>query len=377
MFSTLKSCMITVLATGLMCLANALPANAQNNFYMTMPDVTANGGVTVTVPVSLTNAEGIFSMQIEVFLPDGIDIVGIERTERTIDATSCDIAANDQYTADNQRYRRILINNLYPTDGSAIEAGEGEIFKITFQLPEGEAIYPIQLKNIQFFNPPTYALNYIEDVTANITAADYYFTFPDDIQANCGEDFIVPLNLHNAGGIYSIQIDLMMPDGIEFVDATLGERVNAEFFNYGSEDKYTDDGQRYRRVIFANLISTNSTLTGNEGTVVNYKLRVLPSHTQNVYTLRVSNLQYFNPPTYQINYIDDAEGIVTVDQTSLIGDVNHDGNVNITDVTILIGMVLNDNLEAGCEICSDVNPDGKINITDVTLLIDIVLNSAK
>lgn len=46
------------------------------------------------------------------------------------------------------------------------------------------------------------------------------------------------------------------------------------------------------------------------------------------------------------------------------GDLNHDGIVNITDVTILINAVLGDN--EVCPLCADFNGDGVINITDVT-----------
>lgn len=53
------------------------------------------------------------------------------------------------------------------------------------------------------------------------------------------------------------------------------------------------------------------------------------------------------------------------------GDVNHDGSVNITDVTELINRLLFGT--GGCEICCDVNADGAINITDVTELINILL----
>ena len=55
------------------------------------------------------------------------------------------------------------------------------------------------------------------------------------------------------------------------------------------------------------------------------------------------------------------------------GDVNGDGAVNITDVTQLISMVLNDQVN-GNE-AADINNDGSVNISDVTLLITMVLNS--
>lgn len=55
-----------------------------------------------------------------------------------------------------------------------------------------------------------------------------------------------------------------------------------------------------------------------------------------------------------------------------VGDVNHDGAVNIADVTRLIDYLLGiQNVE--CTVCADVKADGAINIADVTSLIDLLL----
>ena len=56
----------------------------------------------------------------------------------------------------------------------------------------------------------------------------------------------------------------------------------------------------------------------------------------------------------------------------LMGDVNHDGEVNIADVTLLIDYLL-DNAEGLCLTCADVNADGEIDVADVTTLIDMML----
>ena len=56
-----------------------------------------------------------------------------------------------------------------------------------------------------------------------------------------------------------------------------------------------------------------------------------------------------------------------------MGDVNHDGSVNIADVTTLIDYLLSDASAAPAE--ADVNEDGSINIADVTALIDILLSA--
>ena len=57
------------------------------------------------------------------------------------------------------------------------------------------------------------------------------------------------------------------------------------------------------------------------------------------------------------------------------GDVNGDGQVNITDVTLLISAVLSSDYSAIIEQAADMNGDGAVNITDVTLLISNVMGN--
>ena len=55
-----------------------------------------------------------------------------------------------------------------------------------------------------------------------------------------------------------------------------------------------------------------------------------------------------------------------------MGDVNHDGEVDIADVTRLIDYLLH--LDAVvCPVCADVHADGELDIADVTALIDLLL----
>ena len=55
-----------------------------------------------------------------------------------------------------------------------------------------------------------------------------------------------------------------------------------------------------------------------------------------------------------------------------VGDVNHDQEVNIADVTTLIDYLLG-SATFVCDTCADVYVDGEINIADVTTLIDRLL----
>ena len=57
-----------------------------------------------------------------------------------------------------------------------------------------------------------------------------------------------------------------------------------------------------------------------------------------------------------------------------LGDVNHDRQINVTDVTTLIAMILQSNNSLGCPICGDMTGEGTLNVTDVTTLIAKILN---
>lgn len=57
-----------------------------------------------------------------------------------------------------------------------------------------------------------------------------------------------------------------------------------------------------------------------------------------------------------------------------VGDVDDDGNVNISDVTALIDYLLTENASVINVAAADVDLDGKVNINDVTVLIDFLLS---
>ena len=104
--------------------------------------------------------------------------------------------------------------------------------------------------------------------------------------------------------------------------------------------------------------------------------------TARAYTVRdlASGGSFF----YQVkaHYIDGAESdwsetelvtLVAGEHIYESGDVDHDGLINIADVTCLINYLLTG--RGACETCADVNEDSSINIADVTALINMLLTS--
>ena len=68
--------------------------------------------------------------------------------------------------------------------------------------------------------------------------------------------------------------------------------------------------------------------------------------------------------------------VVEYQPVVVLGDVNEDGNINITDVNLLIAYVLGSNVTPFNAANANMNQDNEINVSDVTQLINKVLNSA-
>ena len=83
----------------------------------------------------------------------------------------------------------------------------------------------------------------------------------------------------------------------------------------------------------------------------------------------IATKEYWNPSEEAT-----AEYVIEIPVVHTPGDVNHDGLVNIKDVTDLIDYLLDNSLEV-CLTCSDVKANGIINIEDVTTLIDMMLEN--
>ena len=56
--------------------------------------------------------------------------------------------------------------------------------------------------------------------------------------------------------------------------------------------------------------------------------------------------------------------------SSLLGDLNDDGLVNVLDVVVLVNIVLG---QGGQDPAGDLNNDSLINVLDVVILVNIIL----
>ena len=204
---------------------------------------------------------------------------------------------------------------------------------------------------------------YVEDVfTMQITTVSGSYgsgnlTVGSDQTAPVGHNF-------NAGNTYTW-----------LVTASSGEKITIT-----STDSYFSPDMALIQV-YAGDVNELNTLKANEEGDANYRL--ITGITDKYYT--VKDLAEGGSFYYKVkaNYTDgtqsrwsNAQKITLFENGHAFqpGDVNHDGNVAISDVSFIIDYLLGQD-NGACVICGDLSGDGVIGISDVSLLIDILLNA--
>ena len=204
---------------------------------------------------------------------------------------------------------------------------------------------------------------------------------------NCGGTITVKFNARSYGSDASSVIVSCgeVADTLELTAENADYTVVLTGVNVVEAQNVTFSCTTTRKRIYLNsvtIISGDATVARTVTEAGDENSRVITGITDKYYV--VEGLTAGATYTYYVeaNYIDGSKVASNVETVTLlenashdyeVGDVNHDGIVNITDVTMLIGYVLNSGGSA-CQICGDMNGDGNINVTDVTMIIAKVLN---
>ena len=77
----------------------------------------------------------------------------------------------------------------------------------------------------------------------------------------------------------------------------------------------------------------------------------------------IATSSYDNPDPININFT------VSIDDSTLVGDVNLDGSVDVLDVVSIVNIILNDSYTS----YGDINADGELDVIDIVLLIEMIL----
>ena len=229
-----------------------------------------------------------------------------------------------------------------PWGGSGVMGGNHAVYinsggNINFTIPEGysDMIFTLKLTTVT----SDYGMGTFIVSTPQTEAVERYFN-PDDtyswlVTASAGEKITITSTDAN----YSADIAM--------IEVYAGDATSAKL----RANETGDDTFRLITGITDRFYTVKGLLAGGS---YNYKVKVLfTDGTESDW----SNVE-------QVTLFENAHGYP-------LGDVNHDGQINIGAVTALIRVLLSNS--DVCPICADVNGDSAINISDVATLISMVL----
>ncbi len=152
-----------------------------------------------------------------------------------------------------------------------------------------------------------------------------------------------------------------------------GEGAPVEAQEVALEDVSLDMMHQYITVPGVALTATETagTYTGNDGTV---DLQVFNKFANNVKIPENLAGKKFRITGFVAKYKTQLQFIpveVKDEAAGTLGDINADGEINVSDVTALINKILGTS-DYSNEVC-DINGDGEINVSDVTALINMIL----
>jgi hypothetical protein len=178
-----------------------------------------------------------------------------------------------------------------------------------------------------------------------------------------GKSNDLAISLYNEKTVLGCQFDMVLPNGLTISDITNSSRISSHSVSFNAQ------GDGSIRVV---VVSTsNRQFSGNDGELLTLNLSLSEEMYSGDYYVTLKNIQ-LTTPDYETITPEDQSFLIHVSDV-LMGDVNSDGSINVTDVVLIIDEILGKNPTNFNAVAADVNYDGSINVTDAVLVIDAIL----
>ena len=189
-----------------------------------------------------------------------------------------------------------------------------------------------------------------------------------DFEIVAGESKTIALILDNDTAYSAFQTDIYLSNGLE-IEQEDGEYIIDLNSERVAKSHVVSSYKREDGAIRIFVTSQNlATFKGNSGDIAYIQIKATSSFPGNG-TIDLKNSIAAEADATK-HVLPDCVAIAG-EQTSLKGDVNGDGEVNIADINAVIRMIISS--ELGLK--GDVNDDGEINIADVNAIIKIILGN--
>lgn len=231
-----------------------------------------------------------------------------------------------------------------------------------------------QVKDLAYTIPANSTdVNIVVEYKFNALDAYDNLLYAADMKGYCGTDVVLPICLKNTASITSFQFDLRLPEGVTIATDSYGDadiQLATERTTLARHSlSYNEQSNGDMRVVCTSL--KNATFSANDGNVVFVRLNIAEDMEEGDYPIVLSNIEMSEPDMTK-HKVPLYTSKLHVD-TYLLGDVDGDREVTVTDVTGVVNIILGIPMTNANEKAADVSGDGEVTVTDATGVVNIIL----
>lgn len=195
----------------------------------------------------------------------------------------------------------------------------------------------------------------------------------EDFTIAAGETRTVSILLDNETAYTAFQTDLYLPDGLT-AEQEDGDYIFSLTARKARDHSLASQPQPNGSIRLMSYSPRINAYSGNSGALVTFNVTADDDFAGPV-TIELKNTLFTTTAGREVA-LSDESCQVTSTVTIMLGDVNGDGVVNVSDATALINYLVNEGAAAPIVFDNaDMNGDGLLNVSDATNLINQLLNS--
>ena len=216
--------------------------------------------------------------------------------------------------------------------------------------------------------------DYIEWLEGCFRLADKLSVEPVTVLKGSPSTMAIELKNPSSKKYIGYQFKIVLPEGVSICKKDNGQYSYTQGNRYGNTQmmmniREQNDGS-YMVLCFS---LSNTPISGHEGAILSLDITSDGSLDDGSYEGAIRGIKFSTTEDADA-LLPDATFKVNVSKYEL-GDVNNDGSVSISDITLAVNYILGKASDKFHASHGDMNHDGEINISDLSEMVEIILNS--
>ena len=352
-----------IMALLMLCVSNATLAD-----NIEVEGFSIKQGETKAFAINLNNTVVTYiGFQMDLVLPEGLTInkAGCVLTSRISDVSQT-LTVGKQ---GDGSYRLISSSmSLMPITGKS-----GAIVNVSVMASDDFNGGTLEVKNVKFVNANG-GKTLLDVTTAPVSVDVANCMYIEAVKGRTGGSVVLSVKMKCDVDIYGFQLDIVLPEGVSIAtDANGGYQVSlaSGFGNQYSLVTNQRSADTYSVALFS---ASGKKVSAMDGLMFQVVLAISDEMEVGEYPIILQNVQMTKKVgnAFDTIFAPDYTSTLTVDDI-MLGDVNNDGLVNITDVVSMVSHIIGNEVGGFNVTAADVTADGLVNITDVvTVLYGII-----